>query len=111
MRAGPVLLSATLIFPLADSVLSARNATPGGLPRRESATHQRRNGGAKCVIVHRRICLITSVNFTHAAQERNGEVGVLVRDAEQVCRLPDGFDGLATDGLMPVALGRIPRSR
>lgn len=60
---------------------------------------------AKCVIVDRRICLITSANFTPAAQERNVEVGVLVRDAEQVRRLSDYFDGLAAEVLMPVALG------
>ena len=57
---------------------------------------------AKCVIVDRRICLITSANFTPAAQERNIEVGVLVRDARQVRRLADYFDGLIGDVLAPV---------
>lgn len=60
---------------------------------------------AKCVIVDRRICLITSANFTPAAQERNVEVGVLIRNAEQIRRLSDYFDGLVTDVLTPVAMG------
>lgn len=60
---------------------------------------------AKCVIVDRRICLVTSANFTPAAQERNIEVGVLVRDAEQVRRLSDYFTGLAVDVLAPIELG------
>lgn len=57
---------------------------------------------AKCVIVDRRICLITSANFTPAAQERNVEVGVLVRDAEQVRRLTEYFDALTVDCLSNV---------
>lgn len=59
---------------------------------------------AKCVIVDRRICLITSANFTPAAQERNVEVGVFVRDAEQVRKLSDYFEGLTDDVLAPVVL-------
>ncbi len=68
-------------------------------------TASRASMHAKCVIVDRRICLITSANFTPAAQERNVEVGVLVRDADQVRRLSDYFDGLVAEGLAPVMLG------
>lgn len=60
---------------------------------------------AKCVIVDQRICLITSANFTPSAQERNVEVGVLIRNAEQIRRLSDYFDGLVTDVLKPIAMG------
>lgn len=59
---------------------------------------------AKCVIVDHRICLITSANFTPAAQECNIEVGVLVREAEQVRRLSSYFDGLTADVLAPAVL-------
>jgi phosphatidylserine/phosphatidylglycerophosphate/cardiolipin synthase-like enzyme len=59
---------------------------------------------AKCVIVDRRICLITSANFTPAAQERNVEVGVLIRDADQVRKLADYFDGLIMQVMKPVVL-------
>jgi phosphatidylserine/phosphatidylglycerophosphate/cardiolipin synthase-like enzyme len=34
---------------------------------------------AKCIIVDGRMSFVSSANFTHAAQERNIEVGVLVR--------------------------------
>ena len=60
---------------------------------------------AKCVIVDRRICLITSANFTPAAQERNIEIGVLVRDAEQIRRLSEYFDALVADVLAPIRFG------
>lgn len=59
---------------------------------------------AKCVIIDQRICLITSANFTPAAQERNIEVGVLVRDAAQVHRLAEYFEGLIVDVLAPISL-------
>lgn len=60
---------------------------------------------AKCVIVDQRFCLITSANFTPAAQERNVEVGVLVRDAEQVMLLETYFDGLISGYLRPIRFG------
>jgi hypothetical protein len=44
---------------------------------------------AKCVVVDRRVALVSSANFTEAAQERNIEVGVLLRVpalAEQLTR-------------------------
>lgn len=59
---------------------------------------------AKCIIVDGRICLITSANFTPAAQERNIEIGVLVRDAQQVRKLSDYFDGISSRVLLPVPL-------
>lgn len=35
---------------------------------------------AKCVVVDEREALVTSANFTHRAQERNVEVGALIKD-------------------------------
>lgn len=66
------------------------------------------NGGsslhAKCVVVDGREALISSANFTEAAQRRNIEAGVLVRDAGLVRRVEDYFTGLiAGDGLRRVA--------
>jgi phosphatidylserine/phosphatidylglycerophosphate/cardiolipin synthase-like enzyme len=55
---------------------------------------------AKCVVVDRRVALVTSANFTEAAQERNLEAGVVVRSARFAARLADHFDGLADAGLL-----------
>jgi phosphatidylserine/phosphatidylglycerophosphate/cardiolipin synthase-like enzyme len=49
---------------------------------------------AKCIVVDRRIALVTSANFTEAAQQRNIEAGVLVRDAGFAERIAKYFDGL-----------------
>lgn len=54
---------------------------------------------AKCVIIDRRVALVTSANFTPAAQERNVEVGVLLRDPTHVRRLADFWDGLRDGNL------------
>lgn len=55
---------------------------------------------AKCVVVDRRIALITSANFTEAAQHRNIEVGVVVRHAPVAERLAAYFHGLMVNGLL-----------
>ena len=49
---------------------------------------------AKCIIVDRRVALITSANFTEAAQLRNIEAGVLLRDPIPCARLASYLDGL-----------------
>jgi phosphatidylserine/phosphatidylglycerophosphate/cardiolipin synthase-like enzyme len=49
---------------------------------------------AKCVTVDRRVALITSANFTEAAQQRNIEAGVVVRYSPFVERLVGYFEGL-----------------
>jgi hypothetical protein len=59
---------------------------------------QRSSLHAKCVVVDRRVALITSANFTEAAQHRNIEAGVLVRDPLFVERLAGYFDGLRASG-------------
>ncbi len=55
---------------------------------------------AKCVVVDRRVALVTSANFTEAAQERNVEAGVLVHSARFAARLADHFGALAEVGLL-----------
>ena len=49
---------------------------------------------AKCVIVDGKAAIITSANFTEAAQRKNIEVGMLVRHQTAVQRLVDYFSAL-----------------
>lgn len=58
------------------------------------STNQKSVLHAKCVIVDRKIAVVTSANFTEAAHHRNIEVGVLIRFAPFVQRLSDYFEGL-----------------
>jgi hypothetical protein len=57
-------------------------------PEHRSSLH------AKCVIVDRQAALVTSANFTDAAQNRNIEVGVLIRHAPIANRVAEYFEGL-----------------
>lgn len=58
---------------------------------------------AKIVIVDRRAVLITSANFTEAAQGRNIEAGFLCREPHHVERIADYFEALVeTRQLIPV---------
>lgn len=54
---------------------------------------------AKCVIVDRERALVTSANFTDAAQRKNVEVGVDIRYRPTVERLADYFLGLSRGGI------------
>jgi len=54
---------------------------------------------AKCVIVDRERLLVTSANFTDAAQRRNVEAGVDIRHPPTAARLADYFAGLCRAGL------------
>jgi len=58
------------------------------------STEKRSSLHAKCVVVDRRVALVTSANFTEAAQHRNIEAGVVVRYGPFVERLITYFDGL-----------------
>ena len=61
-------------------------------PRALSETTQARASlHAKCVIVDRRIAVVTSANFTEAAHTKNIEAGVLIRYEPFVQRLSDYF--------------------
>lgn len=53
---------------------------------------------AKCVIVDRERALITSANFTDAAQRKNIELGVGIRHHPTVERLANYLAGLCADG-------------
>lgn len=53
---------------------------------------------AKCVVVDRRAALITSANFTEAAQRRNIELGLLVRHTPIAERIVDYFQGMRAAG-------------
>jgi phosphatidylserine/phosphatidylglycerophosphate/cardiolipin synthase-like enzyme len=48
--------------------------------------------------VDRKAALITSANFTEAAQQRNIEVGIVVRQPWLIDRLADYFDRLIVSG-------------
>lgn len=53
---------------------------------------------AKVVIIDDHAALVTSANFTEAAQNRNIEAGIIVRHRHQVGRLRSYFEGLIETG-------------
>jgi len=53
---------------------------------------------AKCVVIDERTAFISSANFTEAAQQRNIEVGVLVRSQIVAERLNSFFVALIATG-------------
>lgn len=55
---------------------------------------------AKCVVVDDATAFVSSANFTEAAQERNIEVGVLVRSPIVSLRLQSFFMGLVATGAL-----------
>jgi phosphatidylserine/phosphatidylglycerophosphate/cardiolipin synthase-like enzyme len=55
---------------------------------------------AKCIVVDRKDALVTSANFTEAAQTRNIEVGTLVRSSRFAERLVGHFEALERAGLL-----------
>ncbi len=59
---------------------------------------------AKCVVVDGRTAFVSSANFTEAAQERNIEVGVLVRSPIVAERLVAFFSALISTGAAKRAL-------
>lgn len=59
---------------------------------------------AKCVVIDGRTAFVSSTNFTQAAQERNIEVGVLVRSQIVADRLTDFFAALNATGEVRRAL-------
>lgn len=64
-------------------------------PRSLSGSWDKRSSlHAKCVVIDRSVALITSANFTEAAQQRNIEVGVIVKYPLFVERLVGYFEGL-----------------
>ena len=68
-------------------------------PRALADTSQERASlHAKCVIIDRRIAVVTSANFTEAAQTKNIEAGVLIRYEPFVTRLSAYFEALRSSG-------------
>ncbi len=67
-------------------------------PRALAQGHERASLHAKCIIVDRSAALVTSANFTEAAQKRNIEVGVLIRHPSHAERLAGYFHGLQAGG-------------
>ncbi|MFM7076953.1 MAG: DISARM system phospholipase D-like protein DrmC [Planctomycetaceae bacterium] len=59
---------------------------------------------AKCVVVDRSRALVTSANFTEAAQRRNIEAGVDLRHQPTAQRISDYFQGLCSAGLLEECL-------
>lgn len=55
---------------------------------------------AKCVVIDNEVALITSANFTTAAQTKNIEVGALIRHARVAAQLEDHFNTLLAAGLL-----------
>ena len=51
---------------------------------------------AKCVVTDLKQVFVSSANFTEAAQERNLEVGLLVRSSHLATRLADHFESLVS---------------
>lgn len=69
-------------------------------PRSLEVGDSRASLHAKCVVVDREQALVTSANFTDAAQRRNIEVGVVLRHPASAARLADHFAGLIGGGLL-----------
>ena len=55
---------------------------------------------AKVVVIDQAAALVTSANFTQAAQSRNIEAGVQTRNPHQVARLKNYFDALIRLGML-----------
>jgi hypothetical protein len=55
---------------------------------------------AKAVVIDNSAALVTSANFTAAAQGRNIEAGVMMRNGHQVRRLRNYFEGLMGTGVL-----------
>lgn len=69
---------------------------------RALADHSRERASlhAKCVIVDQKRALITSANFTEAAQSRNIEAGVIINHDLTVQRLAAYFEGLIQSNIL-----------
>jgi phosphatidylserine/phosphatidylglycerophosphate/cardiolipin synthase-like enzyme len=61
---------------------------------------------AKCIVVDGKAVFVSSANFTDAAQQRNVEVGLLLRSVQVASRLTEFFTHLvSTQQLRPAVLG------
>jgi len=69
-------------------------------PKRRAVLH------AKAVIIDARYTLLTSANFTEAAQQRNIEAGVLLDDPRLATRLTQQFNQLLEAGIFAPVVGQ-----
>jgi phosphatidylserine/phosphatidylglycerophosphate/cardiolipin synthase-like enzyme len=70
----------------------------------EISAHERSAMHAKCIVVDGNDLFISSANFTEAAQNRNLEVGLLIRSTSLSASLTRHFDTLLAHGLLLPAL-------
>ena len=70
------------------------------VPERRASLH------AKCVVVDRTQAFISSANFTEAAQQKNIEVGVLIKAASMAEKLNAHFQALIERGVLQKAYPR-----
>ncbi len=64
------------------------------VPQKRACLH------AKCIAVDQRVVFVSSANFTEAAQERNLEMGLLVRSPSLAERMVRHFDALVSEGAL-----------
>jgi phosphatidylserine/phosphatidylglycerophosphate/cardiolipin synthase-like enzyme len=55
---------------------------------------------AKCIVVDRLRCFVSSANFTESGQARNIEVGILVDSGNLAISIHDQFESLVTQGIL-----------
>jgi phosphatidylserine/phosphatidylglycerophosphate/cardiolipin synthase-like enzyme len=60
---------------------------------------------AKVVVVDRRIAFVSSANLPERAQERNVEVGALIREESLARQWAEYFEGLEREGVLRSAGG------
>ena len=72
--------------PLPDLLYDPRSLNNAG--SHHSSLH------AKCIVADRKVALVTSANFTEAAQLRNIELGLIVRHEPIARRIAEYFEGL-----------------
>ena len=89
------------------SGLASDAPTSSTIPARWRETSELRASlHAKCIVVDEEQALVTSANFTTAAQQKNIEVGVLIRSSSFAARLSSHFRSLAAAGLLvPIPMG------
>ena len=66
----------------------------------ETNSSRRASLHAKCLVIDRKMCFVTSANFTESGQARNIEVGVLFEDRNLASSVHDQFESLVTYGLL-----------
>jgi phosphatidylserine/phosphatidylglycerophosphate/cardiolipin synthase-like enzyme len=104
---GDTTLASLLVHRFADRFRTAQWPQDRPLPEvyydprsLEITTAERSAMHAKCVVVDARDVFISSANFTEAAQNRNIEVGILVRSSWVAQNLSRHFEALVSERLL-----------